>query len=94
MLGLGQAAQNAMNVVWAVPRNSRFNPFTSRVRSLLLLVLGGITVLTHLSPATVAAHFLVSAVIIVASFAVLDRLRRTDGEASWTVRVEVQWLGG
>jgi cytochrome c oxidase assembly protein subunit 15 len=54
--------------------------------------LGGITVLTHLSPATVAAHFLVSAVIIVASFAVLDRLRRTDGEASWTVRVEVQWL--
>jgi cytochrome c oxidase assembly protein subunit 15 len=55
-------------------------------------VLGGITVLTHLSPATVAAHFLVSAVIIVASFAVLDRLRRPDGPPVWTVRVEVQWL--
>ena len=45
MLGLGQAAQNAMNVVWAVPRNSRLNPFTSRARSLVLLVLGGVTVL-------------------------------------------------
>jgi membrane protein len=45
MVGLGQAAQNAMNVVWAVPRNSRLNPFTSRFRSLLLLVLGGVTVL-------------------------------------------------
>jgi membrane protein len=45
MLGLGQAAQNAMNVVWAVPRNSRLNPFTSRARSLLMLILGGITVL-------------------------------------------------
>ena len=45
MLGLGQAAQNALNVVWAVPRNSRLNPFTSRARSLVLLVLGGITVL-------------------------------------------------
>jgi cytochrome c oxidase assembly protein subunit 15 len=55
-------------------------------------VLGGITVLTHLSPATVAAHFLVSTVIIVASFAVHDRLRRPDGSASWTAAVEVQWL--
>jgi len=45
MLGLGQAAQNAMNVVWAVPRNSRLNPFTSRARSLLMLALGGITLL-------------------------------------------------
>ena len=45
MLGLGQAAQNALNTVWAVPRNSRLNPFTSRARSLLLLVLGGIAVL-------------------------------------------------
>jgi cytochrome c oxidase assembly protein subunit 15 len=55
-------------------------------------VLGGITVLTPLSPATVAAHFLVSTVIIVASFAVHDRLRRPDGSASWTAAVEVQWL--
>jgi uncharacterized BrkB/YihY/UPF0761 family membrane protein len=45
MLGLGQAAQNAMNVVWSVPRNSRLNPFTSRARSLLMLILGGVAVL-------------------------------------------------
>ena len=45
MVGLGQAAQNALNTVWAVPRNSRLNPFTSRARSVLLLVLGGVTVL-------------------------------------------------
>ena len=45
VLGLGQAAQNAMNVVWAVPRNSRLNPFSSRARSVILLVLGGIALL-------------------------------------------------
>ncbi len=45
MLGLGQAAQNAMNVVWAVPRNSRLNPFSSRARSLVLLALAGVTLL-------------------------------------------------
>jgi heme a synthase len=55
-------------------------------------VLGGITVLTHLSPATVAAHFLVSAVIIVTSYVLLDRVRRPDGLPAWTVRVELRWL--
>ena len=45
VLGLGQAAQNAMNVAWAVPRNSRLNPFSSRARSVILLVLGGIALL-------------------------------------------------
>jgi membrane protein len=45
VLGLGQAAQNAVNVAWAVPRNSRLNPVLSRVSSLLLLVLAGLTVL-------------------------------------------------
>jgi membrane protein len=40
-LGIGQAAQNAMDTVWSVPRNKRPNPIVSRVRSvLLLLVLG------------------------------------------------------
>jgi YihY family inner membrane protein len=44
-LGVGQAAQNAMNTMWAVPRNSRPNPFTSRARSLLLLAVGGLSFL-------------------------------------------------
>jgi inner membrane protein YhjD len=45
MLGLGQAAQNALNVAWAVPRNSRLNPLIGRVRSLVALVLAGVAVL-------------------------------------------------
>jgi uncharacterized BrkB/YihY/UPF0761 family membrane protein len=45
VLGLGQAGQNAMNVVWAVPRNSRPNPLLSRLRSLLLLALAGVAIL-------------------------------------------------
>jgi inner membrane protein YhjD len=45
MLGLGQAAQNALNTTWAVPRNSRLNPFLSRLRSLVMLGCAGVTVL-------------------------------------------------
>jgi YihY family inner membrane protein len=50
-LGAAQAAQNALNRVWAVPRNERPNPLTSRLRSLaLLLVLGtGVIATTVLS---------------------------------------------
>lgn len=44
-LGLGQATQNAANVVWSVPRNSRANPILMRLRSLLLLALAGIGIL-------------------------------------------------
>lgn len=41
-LGLGTALQNAINTTWAVPRNSRPNPLLVRVRSLLLLLTGGL----------------------------------------------------
>ncbi len=41
-LGLGSAIQNAMNIAWSVPRNSRPNPFLLRLRSLLVLVLAGL----------------------------------------------------
>ncbi|MBC6460679.1 YihY/virulence factor BrkB family protein [Actinomadura sp. HBU206391] len=44
-LGVVQAAQNALNKVWGVPRNSRPNPITARLRSLLLLAAGGAIVL-------------------------------------------------
>jgi uncharacterized BrkB/YihY/UPF0761 family membrane protein len=40
-LGVGQAVQNAMDTVWAVPRNDRRDPIRSRLRSLLLLVVLG-----------------------------------------------------
>jgi membrane protein len=45
VIGLGQAAQNTVNVTWAVPRNSRLNPVLSRLGSLVLLLLAGLTVL-------------------------------------------------
>lgn len=41
-LGVAQAAQNAMNTVWRVPRNARPNPLTARLRGLLLLGTVGI----------------------------------------------------
>jgi membrane protein len=44
-LGLGQAIQNAVNVAWSVPRNSRPNPVLLRLRSLLLLLTGGLALL-------------------------------------------------
>lgn len=44
-LGVAQAVQYAMNTAWAVPRNSRPNPFKARGRSLLLLATAGVAVL-------------------------------------------------
>lgn len=44
-LGVAQAAQNAMNTAWAVPKNSRPNPFLARGRSVLLLLSGGLLLL-------------------------------------------------
>lgn len=40
-LGVGQAVQNAMDSVWAVPKHKRSNPIRSRLRSLLLLLVLG-----------------------------------------------------
>jgi membrane protein len=52
-MGVGQAVQNAMDSVWAVPRHDRPDPIRSRLRSLVLLVaLGGAAV-----AATVLAAF-------------------------------------
>jgi membrane protein len=45
-LGVGQAVQNAMDTVWAVPRNNRPDPFRSRLRSLLLLLVLGTAAIT------------------------------------------------
>ena len=44
-LGVAQALQYAMNTAWAVPRNSRPNPFKARGRSLVLLATAGLAVL-------------------------------------------------
>jgi membrane protein len=44
-LGVAQAAQNAMNVIWRVPRNSRPNPLRGRIRSIRLLLVVGLSIL-------------------------------------------------
>ncbi|MCW2807845.1 MAG: YihY/virulence factor BrkB family protein [Marmoricola sp.] len=45
-LGLGSAIQNAMNIAWSVPRNSRPNPLLLRIKSLFLLIGAGVAVLS------------------------------------------------
>lgn len=44
-MGLGQAVQNAANIAWSVPRNSRANPILLRFRSLVFLAIGGTGIL-------------------------------------------------
>lgn len=44
-LGIVQAAQNTLNKVWGVPRDSRPDPVRARLRSLLLLAFGGASVI-------------------------------------------------
>jgi cytochrome c oxidase assembly protein subunit 15 len=55
-------------------------------------VLGGITVRTHLHPATVAAHFLVSSVVIALSTLLLRRMAEPDGPTVTAVHRELRWL--
>jgi len=55
-MGLGQASQNAINIAWSVPRNSRPNPFLLRLRSILLLATAGLAVLVVALLTTVASN--------------------------------------
>jgi membrane protein len=55
-IGLGQAAHNAVNTVWAIPRNSRLNPVVSRIRSLVWLVLSGFALVFIAVLSSVASH--------------------------------------
>lgn len=83
-IGLAQAAQNAINVAWAIPRNSRLNPILSRLRSLAWLVVAGlalalIAVLTSVSSHVEifgsdlngGVHWLVVAITVVVTTGVL-----------------------
>jgi YihY family inner membrane protein len=71
-LGVGQALQNAMDSVWAVPKTKRPNLFQSRLRSLLLvLVLGSValaaTVLTGIGQTTGALGVVGKTGVVVAA---------------------------
>jgi membrane protein len=48
-LGVAQAFQYASNTMWAVPRDSRPNPLHARGRSVVLLVVVGLTILATTS---------------------------------------------
>lgn len=56
IVGLGQAAHNAVNVVWAIPRNSRLNPIVSRLRSLVWLVTAGLALVFVAVLTSVVSH--------------------------------------
>jgi YihY family inner membrane protein len=56
-LGVAQAAQNAMNTIWRVPRNNRPNPLTSRLRGLMLLSVVGVAVIGTTALATLGSIF-------------------------------------
>ncbi len=55
-MGLGEAAQNAANIAWSVPRNSRANPFLMRLRSLIFLAIAGIGILVLAVATSVLAN--------------------------------------
>lgn len=56
-------------------------------------ILGGITVITGLNPAIVAAHFLLSMALIAAAALLLHRsAESSDGPATSLVRPEIRWL--
>ena len=54
-MGLGQALQNTQHVAWSVPRNSRPNPVYARVKTLVLLVTAGFSLLAVSIVSTVAS---------------------------------------
>jgi membrane protein len=78
-LGVAHAIQHAMNVTWAVPRCRRPNPFRLRIRSLVLIAIGGLatmiaTVLSGLASSASAfgaeLGWLSAALILVAAIVV------------------------
>ncbi len=76
-LGVAQAVQNAMNVAWAVPKNSRPNPVLARLRSLLLLgtaglLLVGTTVLSTLDSSGALGSGVVKTVLVNAGAVLLN----------------------
>jgi membrane protein len=56
VIGLGQAAHNAINVCWAVPRNIRLNPIISRLRSLVWIVGAGLALVLIAVISSVGSH--------------------------------------
>lgn len=82
-------------LVWWFVRRTGPHPVAVRRLALLLplgvlgqIVLGGVTVLTGLSPVTVAGHFLASMVLIAAAAGVYELVREPDGQPAATRGVQ------
>jgi uncharacterized BrkB/YihY/UPF0761 family membrane protein len=56
VLGLAAASQNALNVAWAVPRNSRFNPIIGRFRGFVFFALAGVLLIAAASLSVTLAN--------------------------------------
>jgi YihY family inner membrane protein len=72
-LNLGQAAQNAAHVTWAVPRNSRTNAVLQRLRSLVLLAFAGLGILALALASSLLAN--------------PDVIGIDAGDLSWAIRI-------
>jgi cytochrome c oxidase assembly protein subunit 15 len=78
---------------WAPKRRSlRRISVLPLVGVMLQALLGGVTVLTGLNPAIVAAHFLASMVLLALSAYLLYRVSEGDGRRVALVRPEIPWL--
>ncbi len=71
-LNLGQAAQNAAHITWAVPRNSRTNAVLQRLRSLVQLAFAGLGILTLALASSLLAN--------------PDAIGIDAGDLSWAIR--------
>ena len=56
IIGLGQGAHNAINVCWAIPRNSRLNPIVSRLRSLVWIAGAGLALVLIALVSSLGSH--------------------------------------
>jgi heme a synthase len=75
---------------WAPQRRSlRVLSFLPLLGVFAQALLGGITVLTHLNPATVASHFLLSSLIVLVSALLVHRAGEGDALPTPLVRREV-----
>ena len=78
---------------WAPQRRSlRLLSFLPLLGVVAQAVLGGVTVLTHLHPATVASHFLLSMLIVMLSALLVHRAGEGDAAPTPLVRSEVSLL--
>jgi membrane protein len=86
-LGVANATQYAMNTAWQVPRHSRPNPLTARLRSLVLVMTGGLAIVATtalsafggigsgaLGPILRVAAIVVAVILNVAVFLALFRI--------------------